>query len=371
MVADIRFLNTYQQFLEQADRNIQNLSTNSRLSCNVTKIPVIEPDNRVYSDINKVKDTFEKAIDTTQQVKVQVNELDHKALSDKERTKLVFSALSPVVPFRRITSVPDKLEDKDYLGTAGTIAVAGLLLPEDLRDTKDALRQVLNKALPDSFKGKIENRYPKIYDNFIKYNKNRNYKDYQTPFSFIRGSFLEKFVNKFMCNKYGYALYEWDKTLLDTRFGETIRKLFKVEKVGSEYTGRIVKRVTKTNKGKYIIADSAVQAVKYEGSWFGKLICRGLQRTTKMGTLTLVIISLPAVVKAFIKPKKAENKLINGVKQTAKSAVNVVSTLSGIGLVGALLAPLGPVGSVTGMAIGSTLGAYSSSQINKNIKTEN
>jgi len=370
MVADIRFLNTYQQFLEQADKNIQNFSSATYPAVNIPKIPARRFDNKVYSDINEIKDTFEKVIDTAKQVKTQVNKFDNKALSSKERTKAIFLALSPVVPFRRITSVPDKLEDKDYLGAAGTIGVAALLLPEDLRDTKDALSQVLNKVLSDSSKDKIKSRFPKVYDNFIKYEVKYNYKDFQTPFSFIRGSFLEKFVNKFMCNKYGYALYEWDKTLLDTGFGKKLMKLLKVKEVDDVFTGRIVKRVVE-NEGKYILKDTFVMAVKLEGSRIGKLICRGLQRTTKMGTLTLAIISLPAIIKSFIKPKKAKDKLINGGKQTAKSAINIVSTQTGIGLVGALLAPLGPVGSVTGMAIGSTLGSYSSSQINKNIETKN
>ena len=173
-----------------------------------------------------------------------------------------------------------------------------------------------------------------------------------------------------MCNKYGYALYEWDKTLLDTGFGQKMMKLLKVKEAGKEYTGRIVKRII-FEDGKYFIDDYAVKAYKLEGSRIGKLICRGLQRTTKMGTLTLAIISLPAIIKSFIKPKKAKDKLINGGKQTAKSAINIVSTQTGIGLVGALFAPLGPVGSVTGMAIGSALGTYFSSLINKNIKTEN
>ncbi len=94
--------------------------------------------------------------------------------------------------------MPDKLDNKDYIGTAGALAVAGMLLPEDLRDTRDGARQVIHKILPESIQEKIQKRFPKFFDNFIDYAPKYNHKEFQTPFSFIRGSFLEKFVNKYV-----------------------------------------------------------------------------------------------------------------------------------------------------------------------------
>ena len=258
-----------------------------------------------------------------------------------------FAALSPIIPLRRVSSVPDKINDKDYIGMAGTVAIAGILLPEDLRDTRDAARQIFKGILP-------------------KY----NYKEFQTPFSFIRGSFLQPIVNR-MANKYGYYLHEWDKPLLNTKLGKKIRNLLNVEIAGKEFTGRFVPQIRlNEDTGKYIKQNRKVFAEKLEGPAIGKLICRGLQRTTVYGTSALFVVCIPSIVKAFNKPQNTKDKFINADKQTVKAVISVVSTLSGIGLGGALLAPLGPVGSVIGMGIGCAIGAYISGKINKNIKTK-
>lgn len=327
-------------------------------------------DQKLKQQILEVKDTFEAFRRSTNNVKMEVNKLDNFVPKNKEVLQNTFTALGFVVPLRRISSLPDKLDNKDYIGTTGALAIAGILLPEDLRDTRDGARQVIHKILPESIQYKIQKRFPKFYENFINYAPKYNQKECQTPFSFIRGSFLEKPINKHICNKYGHALYEWDKPLIKTKLGEKIMNLLKVKDNGWEFTKRNVKRVVE-DEGKYIVADSAVNAIKFKGSKVGKLICRALNRTTKFGAIALSAICLPSIIKAFVKPEKPQEKLVNGSKQALKSTISVVSTLSGIGLIGALLAPIGPAGSVAGMAIGSAIGAYISTKINNIIKTEN
>ncbi|MDD3012432.1 MAG: hypothetical protein PHC34_01870 [Candidatus Gastranaerophilales bacterium] len=348
MVAEVDLLKTYQQFMQQTDRNTQSnpdkpVSRQDSFEKQSTK----SLDNKIYTDINNIKDTFEKFRNNVEQIKVQINTLDNKVLANKDTIKTVFSAFSPIVPVRRVFSVPDKIDDRDYVSMAGTVAVAGILLPEDLRDTRDAAKQI--------FKGEL-----------LKY----NYKEFQTPFSFIRGSFLEPLVNK-MINKWGYYLHEWDKSLLKTKFGKKIKNLLNVKVIHKEFTGRFVPQIRKDeDTGKYIKQNKKVFAEKLEGSKIGKLICRALQRTTVYGVLTLSAICIPSIVKAFMKPENTKGKFANTGKQTVKSAISVVSTLAGIGLGGALLAPLGPAGSVVGMGLGCTVSAYISSKIHKNIKTK-
>lgn len=350
MVAEIKNLNPYQQFVPQTDRNTQsNPAKPSPVQDSFERRSVKPLDNKVYTDISTVKDTFEKFRNNTIQVKTQINELDNKAHKNKELTKAVFAALSPIIPFRRVSSIPDKIDDKDYAGMTGTIAVAGILLPEDLRDMKDAGKQIFKGIMP-------------------KY----NHKEFQTHFSFIRGSFLEPLVNK-MVNKYGYYLHEWDKSLLDTKPGKRIRNLLNVKVVDTAPTGRFVPQIIKDeDTGKYFKQDKEVIAKKLEGSRIGKLICRGLQRTTVYGALTLSAICIPSIVKAFNKPENTKEKFANAGKQTVKSAINITATLAGIGIGGALLVSLGlgPAGSVIGMGLGCVIGAYISSKINKNIKTK-
>ncbi|MDD3013377.1 MAG: hypothetical protein PHC34_06700 [Candidatus Gastranaerophilales bacterium] len=370
MVVEVSLLKTYHQFLQQKEGNTQSASEKTAyIQDSFIKQQANIPDKKLYTDIKNVKDTFEKFRDNTIQIKAQVDDLDNKAVKNNEVTKAVFAALSPVIPFRRVYSVPEKVEEKDYFGTAGTLAIAGMLLPEDLRDTRDAARQILHKILPKSVQEYIQGKSPTFYANLINHSSKYDYKEFQTPFSFIRGSFLEPLVNK-MVNKYGYYLHEWDKPLINTKFGQKIQDLLKVEDAGIELTGRSVPQIVKNDDtGKYFKQDRKVYAYKLEGSLFGKLICRALQRTTLYGAIALFAICIPSIVRAFNKPENTQDKMVNGGKQTVKSAISVISTLAGIGLGGALLVPFGPVGSVVGMGIGSVIGAYISSKISRNIKT--
>ena len=324
---------------EQGKKNTSACNNNAAVESSAA--PVV--DSKLKQDLGEVKDTFETFKTRTTEVKNEVDKLDSFVSSNKDLTKAAFAALSPIVPLRRISSAPDKIEHKDYAATAGLVAIAGILLPEDIRDVKDAAKQIFKGDLP-------------------KY----NYKEFQTPFSFIRGSALESLVNKL--GKYGYFLHKWDKSLIDTKFGKTIMKLLKVQEIDDAFTGRKVKKIIK-DEGKYITDEVEVYAKKLQGSTIGKLICRALQRTTLYGTIALSTICLPSIIKAFNKPQNTEEKFANTGKQTIKSAISVTSVLSGIGIVGALFAPLGPAGSVIGMGIGSVIGGYISNKINKKIKT--
>jgi hypothetical protein len=320
-----------------------------------------------FADINNVRAVFKDFINTANDLQTQVNELDHKIIDKKDTTKAVFAALSPIIPFRRITSVPDKIVDKDYWGTAGAITVAGFLLPEDLRDTRDGARQVLYKILPRNLKLYIAKKNKDFYKKFILYRAKYDHKKFQTPFSFIRGSYLEKIVNK-IGGKVGYYLHEWDKPLLNTNIGKKVKKWLNVKITDKEFTGRLVPKILKDEQtGKYIEQDVKVFAYKLEGSYIGKLICRAMQRTTVYGTLALAAITVPSILKAIKKSKNTEDKVKNSGKQISKTIISITSTVVGIGLGGALLAPIGPAGSVLGMAIGSGIAAYFSSKINKNI----
>jgi hypothetical protein len=320
-----------------------------------------------FADINKVRAVFKDFINTANTLQTQVNELDKKAENNNNSVKSTFEALGAIVPFRRVTSVPDKLKDKDYLGTAGAITVAALLLPEDLRDTRDGLKQVLYNTLSRGLKLSIAKKNKEFYKKYIWYRTKYNPKEYQVPFSFIRGSYLEKIVNK-IGGKVGYYLHKWDKSLLDTNIGQKIMKKLKVRDVDEIFTGRLVPQIKKDiETGKYVEQMKEVYAYKLEGSIIGKLICRTLRRITTYGTLSLSAIAVPSIIMAIKKSKNTEDKVKNGGKQTLKSVISVTITLAGIGLGGAILAPIGAAGSVAGMALGSALSAYISSKINKKI----
>jgi hypothetical protein len=270
------------------------------------------------------------------------NKAETEIKKNKNILKIAFTALSPIIPFRRISSMPDKVENGDYKGLAGLLAVAGIMLPEDLRDMKDAYNQIFKGILP-------------------KY----KFKEFQTPFSFIRGTLLQPVVNKM--GKVGYMIHQGDKTLLDTKFGDKVKDILKVnESLDEKETGRIINKIVKSDNN-YIIGEARVKAIKLEGSFLGKTICRAMQRTTVYGLAALTAICVPSIINAYKKGSTNEEKIAAGGKQLIKSAISVVSVTAGIGLLGALLAPLGPAGSVFGMGIGSVTGAYISKKINNNI----
>ena len=343
-------LKLYPQYTQTTDRRQLNQSVDSerRLEDDRRHLERLA-DPKLNPDITKIQNTYKAFINNTDTFQSSVNNLDKTVNKNKSINKAVFAAMSPIIPVRRISSVPDKIKDKDYAAITGTVAVAGILLPEDLRDMKDAGKQILLGKMP-------------------KY----NYKEFQAHFSFIRGSFLEPIVNK-MNNKYGYYLHEWDKSLLDTRIGKKIRKILNVKYADKEFTGRIVPQIRKDEiTEEYVKQNAEVIARQLKGSKIGKLICRGLQRTTVYGVLTLSAICVPSIIRAFNKPENIEDKFANAGKQTIKSAISTITTLTGIGLGGALLVSLGlgPAGSVIGMGLGCVIGAYASNKINKNIKTK-
>ena len=275
-------------------------------------------------------------------LKTQINSLDNASQKNNELTKDALKALSPIIPVRRLSSLPDNINDGNYARAAGLIGVMALNLPEDTRDLKSAAKQIFKGTLPK-------------YD----------YKNYQAPFSFFRGTVLEPVVNKM--GKLGVKLHEWDKPLESTKFGEFLKKIFKFDVVDDVSTGRFVPKVILDESGKLIPKDIEVFASKIEGKTLSKLIGNALLRMPVISVFVMGALEIPAIAKAFSKSENSKDKAINGCNQILKSGVNVSSILTGIGIFGALLKNRGPVGSLIGMGIGSVAGAYASKTIQNKI----
>jgi len=265
-----------------------------------------------------------------------------------ELTKETLAVLSPIVPFRRMSALPDEINNGNYAKATGLAALMALNIPEDTRDLKAAANQLLKKPLP------------------IELSKDF-YKNYQTPFSFFRGTFLEPIVNKM--GKLGVKLHEWDKPLESTKFGEYLANKFNFEITDFSETGRVVNRISPdpNNIGKTYIDKVAVDAFKVEGKPFGKLLGNALLRIPRLSVFVLGALEIPAIYKAFSKPDNTKDKLIDGSAQIVKSGINTSTMLAGIGVFGALLKGKGAVGSLVGMGIGSVAGAYASKQIGNRI----
>ncbi|MEI8390851.1 MAG: hypothetical protein WCG23_13320 [bacterium] len=272
-----------------------------------------------------------------ERLKTQINKLDNLACEHKE----VFTALSPIIPMRRISSIPDNIKDGNYTRAAGLLGLMAVNLPEDTRDLGSAWKQIKTGEFPSY------------------------YKDCQTPFSFFRGTALEPLVNKM--GKLGVKLHQWDVPLYETKFGEFCKKTFKFDTFKYEGTKRFVPQVVFDESGKIITRDIEVFANKVEGKAFGKLVGNMLLRIPQISVFILSALEIPAIIKAFCKPEKSKDKAIDGCTQILKSGVNVSSILTGIGIFGALLKNRGPVGSIIGMGLGSVAGTYVSKKIGNNL----
>lgn len=325
---------------------------------------------QVSKDVYEVQNAITNIKTISDEVKTDVDKLDEFITEHGTQATNVLTALSPIVPFRRVTSVPNKIKDKDYSGALISLGVAATLFPEDLRDMRDAIKQLNHLILPKKLKDFIKNKNPKIFENFVNYAPKYDCKEFQVPFSFVRGSFLENFANKFV-NKFGYAIHKNDTSLFFTKFGQKVQKFLNIDINEQIITTRHVLKVQldKTS-GTCILTNTNPVAYSLKGNKIGKLICRAMQRTTLYGTLAACLVSLPSIVKAFNKPKETKDKFSNAAKQTAKAAISIATGISGIAVGGALLASTGPLGSVIGMGLGCTLSSYIAKNICKIVKLD-
>lgn len=321
-------LELYPQFTRLTDRRQQNIPVDSECRSREDRRQsprVVDP--KLGTDLNKIQDTFKSLV--------------HNAEQNNELEKAAFVALSPITPVRRISSLPDNVEDGNYSRAAGLIALAIVNLPEDTRDLKAAWMQITKGELPK-------------YD----------YKEYQYPFSFLRGTLFEPLLGKM--GNWGLWLCNNDRTIYDTKVGEWFEKIFKFKMTNDAvFTGRKTPWVIKNEAGNVSSVILPLIAVKLSGNPLSKTIGKALLRIPKLSVLALLVLELPAIIKETLKPKSIKSKITSGVKQIIKSLINVTSIFAGIGIVGAILAIKGPAGSLAGMGIGSLLGIYISKQIAK------
>lgn len=257
------------------------------------------------------------------------NEHHHSKLS------YAFEALPPV---RRLFSVPDKLENGDIFPAVGAAGLALVNLPEDLRDIKEAGKQI--KALIKH--GKYDYKY--------------NYKEYQHPFSFFRGTFLHNLANPNTSKHPRLAkwLEKFDKPLSDTKFGEWIFNKLNVELIDSVETP--IKHIIHSEKAPVFIEANKYSCIG-KFSRFGELTARAFERATLPGIAIFGLLELPSIIKAAQSDEGIGKKTENIVRQTFKSGVNVASTTAGIAYGGALgFKKFGPTGSLVGMGLGAILG---------------
>lgn len=326
----------YYQIKALADRRTQNMPveldnrTGSERRQN-SRIP------QLSNDVFEIQDTFKEFITIKNNLQANINRLDNAALKKKEITKAAFSTLSPIIPFRRISSMPDNIQDGNYLRAVGLGTIALIMIPEDARDVRDGYKQIVRDKMP-------------LYD----------YKNCQTEFSFFRGTALQSIVNRL--GKLGVKLHELDKSLYRTKFGEIIRKTLRIEDIDeyeSEKIGRSIPKIKLNKKTNTTFIDEIeVQAHRLNGISFGKHIEAALLRTPVISLLALCLLETPAIVKS-VNGQDIKEKIKNSSRQMLKSFVYVFSMTAGIAIGGAYFnRKKAYAGSLFGMGLGSVIGGY-------------
>ena len=247
------------------------------------------------------------------------------------------AALEAVPFYGKINSLPDKLEQKDYLPATGIATLAIMNGPEEINDVMSAYKQ-------------IKNGFPKP----VSFHSGYDNKKAQHPFSFFRGTILHKYLNPLSEDcpnpKFAGWLIEQDKCLWDTKFGEWVKKKLNIE---ADFSKTKIERIDSIENNKKF-----VKAIEFKtNNPFKDITARALARTTKLGTLALGGIEAAHVVHEVSNGK-------NFFEEAGKSALTLGLTTVATGTLGAIGAKhFGPTGSLVGISAGTLIGALTNNAV--------
>ena len=248
------------------------------------------------------------------------------------------AALEAIPFYGKINSLPDKLEQKDYLPATGIATLAIMNGPEEINDVMSAYKQ-------------IKNGFPKP----VSFHSGYDNKKAQHPFSFFRGTILHKYLNPLSEDCPNPKIAEWlieqDKCLWDTKFGKWVQKKLKINNGDTKTT--IEEIDTNNNCKKFAYAKTFET-----NNPFKDITARALTRTTKLGT-----IALASIEAAHIAHEVSNGK--NFFEEAEKSALTLGTTTVATGVLGAIGAKhLGPTGSLVGISAGTLIGALTNNAMN-------
>lgn len=279
-------------------------------------------------------------------IKPQIKENNEAVLDNEEKDKPIEEQLDPVektivnsvAPVRRVIGIPDMVKQGDVTAAAALAALTLVSLPEDCRDIHAAYKHsacVLTKK-----------RIPLAY----------NYRKYQHDFSFFRGTLLHEGMKRVKSEKgkrIVQKLYDFDKTLYNTKLGKWLQKIMGITN-GKEAASSCKKLSGEMLKVQKIIVKKDFLGLK-------ELTGRAMKRTSILGVIFMGLLEVPRLIKSAKKGKNKEEKAKSFGVQTAKSTLNVLGLTAGMGYLGAIGAKkFGAAGSLIGMGLGVIAGAAAS-----------
>jgi len=256
---------------------------------------------------------------------LKIDRLD-KTASHHSFAQNTLYALSPLPPARRICSLPDSLDDKNYARAGLLVGMAAANFPGDLREMGLAFREgknIFKEGLSGiNYQGQHESR-------------------------FFKGTFLEDITEK------SNWLKKNDKTLYNSNFGKFVRSKCNINIDLNSITS---------------IEGTSLSKVKFTGNYAQKLLGRSLYRIPVLGLFASAALEVPAVIRSYTKTKGSvpdKSKALG--KQVIKSAGYVGIVNATIALAGAALIPYGYIAALVGMGIGSSVGLVISKSFNKKV----
>ena len=285
-------------------------------------------DSELKNDINKSRE-FVKA---AKELQDDIDRFDLKSKENKENidtSRKALYALSPLPPLRRISSLPDSIENNNLPRAAGLLGLAAVNLPGDWREiirAGDDLKNIFTTKNISSVSSEA-----------------------QRPLKFLKGTFLE-----FLSVKFKW-LDKMDKTLYRTKFGGFLKNSLNIKESGLEFF---------KNTG---LGATSQTGRKFEGNYFSKLTGKALLRVPVIGLAAMSLLEMPALIKSAKKGETINEKAKSFVNQLCKSIGYITLVTAGIAVAGAVFVTAGTAASLIGMAIGSTLGLIASRQVNKQI----
>lgn len=286
----------------------------------------------------------------TENPKKKITNTLSKAQSELSKVGLNY-ALMAAPPYRRISSVPDKMGNDEVIYSLGMASLGLVNITGDSKDIKEAAKQVFL-----NLQGK---KYTGVY----------NFKNYQHEFSLCHGTLLERFIDtkKMKNQRLAKTIESMDRTLLNTKFGQKVLNL-----LGVTETNPVPFKQFNKIKNTWDVVKDINGKIKYargfSGSKFGVLTAHVLARTIIPELMVFSLVEIPLIYRASKKGNNSKEKVDNTLKQAAKSAITVACLFAGFGYLGAIGSKYFKVlGSLAGMGLGAIIGTKVAQKINKNI----
>ena len=274
----------------------------------------------------RVREEFLRAQAENFNAKVLKHQQEVQIARRKQMAQVAFEGV-PVVG--RTAPVKELAKEKEYLPMTNIFSQLALYGPEEIREIKEAVKQ---------FRGNYTPSY--------------NYKIAQHPFSYFRGTFLNKYINPFsdkclLSKATAMKLCNFDKSLAETEFGYLVKNKLGYSEIEIPTDINDI-YATKTN----LIKLNA--RIINSNRPFARLVARTLLRLPIIGLIISGVLEISHIAHEV---NRGEDLL----GEISQATSRFIGTNLLTGIFGAIGSTFGPIGSI----LGASLGAMSSAALAK------